>query len=131
MPNQLSPTNNQVPHLPALTGSKNILVITVGRPDTLSKIVFIRDKLTPTFQSVGNNFQSQNKNAPTNNAKRKDDRRTGRVFYTQVDVTTEWNPVLMGMFLIAHHPVQVFFDTGASHTFLSETFAMNHNIPIQ
>jgi hypothetical protein len=57
--------------------------------------------------------------------------KSGRVFYTQVDVTPEGNPVLMGNFLVAHHPAKVLFDTGASHTFMSRTFAMNHDVPIQ
>jgi hypothetical protein len=39
--------------------------------------------------------------------------------------------VLMGTLLVAHHPAKVLFDTSASHTFLSETFAINNNIPIQ
>ncbi|KAL5648371.1 hypothetical protein ACJX0J_039180, partial [Zea mays] len=53
------------------------------------------------------------------------------VFYTQVDVTPEGNPVLMGTFLVAHHPAKVLFDTGASHTFISRTFAVNYDVPIQ
>jgi hypothetical protein len=39
--------------------------------------------------------------------------------------------VLMHTFSVSHHPVRILFDTSASHTFLSKTFAMNHNIPIQ
>ena len=39
--------------------------------------------------------------------------------------------MLMGMFLVAHHFAKVFFDTGASDTFISRTFAVNHDVPIQ
>ena len=53
------------------------------------------------------------------------------MFYTQVGVTPEGNPVLMGTFLVAHHPAKVLFDTGASHTFISRTFAVDYDIPIQ
>jgi hypothetical protein len=53
------------------------------------------------------------------------------VFYTQVDVTSEGHPMLMGTFPVAHHPAKVLFDTGASHTFISRTFAMDHDISIQ
>ncbi|KAL5668180.1 hypothetical protein ACJX0J_020401, partial [Zea mays] len=64
-------------------------------------------------------------------AKGKDNRKTGRVFYTQVDVTPEGNPVLMGIFLVAHHFAKVLFDTGASHTFISRTFAVNYDLGIK
>jgi hypothetical protein len=53
------------------------------------------------------------------------------VFYTQVDVTPEGNLVLMGTFLVAHHFAKVLFDTSASHTFISRTFAVDHDVPIQ
>jgi hypothetical protein len=77
---------------------------------------------------TGNISQNQNKNTPVNSAKGKDNRKYGRVFYTQVE---EGHPVLMGTFLVAHHPAKVLFDTGASHTFLNKDFAMHHNISIQ
>jgi hypothetical protein len=98
---------------------------------------FIKDCPYPrqnnsSFQRpVGNTSQIQNKNTPDNSAKGKDNRKTGRVFYTQVDVTPEGNPVLMGIFLVAHHFAKVLFDTGASHTFISRTFAVNYDVPIQ
>jgi hypothetical protein len=53
------------------------------------------------------------------------------VFYTQVDVNSEGHPVLVGRFLVAHHPAKVFFYTSASHTFPSKGFAMHYNISIQ
>jgi hypothetical protein len=53
------------------------------------------------------------------------------MFYTQVDVTPKGNPVLMGTFLVAHHFAKVLFDTCASHTFISRTFDVDHNVPIQ
>ncbi|KAL5652090.1 hypothetical protein ACJX0J_037548, partial [Zea mays] len=56
---------------------------------------------------------------------------SGNMFYTQVDVTPEGNIVLMGTFLVAHHPAKVLFDTCASHTFISRTFVVNHDVPIQ
>jgi hypothetical protein len=98
---------------------------------------FIKDCPYPrqnnsNFQrSAGNNSQNQNNNISGNSAKGKDNRKFGRVFYTQVDVTLEGNPVLMGSFFVAHHFAKVLFDTGASHTFINRTFVVNRDVPIQ
>jgi hypothetical protein len=55
-------------------------------------------------------------------------KKTGRVYYTQVPTTLEGEPVMMGMFLVANHPVVIIFDFGASHTFMSKTFVDKHCI---
>jgi hypothetical protein len=39
-------------------------------------------------------------------------------------------PVMMGIFPVANHPVVMLFDSGASHTFINLTFIMKHEIPI-
>jgi hypothetical protein len=52
------------------------------------------------------------------------------VFYTQARAIPEGEPIMMGMFPIANHPVVMLFDSGASHTFINQTFVMKHEIPI-
>jgi hypothetical protein len=46
-----------------------------------------------------------------------------------VATTPEGEPVMMGMFLVAHHPAIILFDSGASHTFISKKFVEKHCIP--
>jgi hypothetical protein len=36
----------------------------------------------------------------------------------------------LGMFLATSHPTTVLFDSGASHSFISSSFAVKHNLPI-
>jgi hypothetical protein len=38
--------------------------------------------------------------------------------------------VVLGMFLASSHPVTVLFDSGASHSFLSSSFVVRHQLPI-
>jgi hypothetical protein len=59
----------------------------------------------------------------------KGERRTGRVYYTQVATTLEGEPVMMGTFSVANHPAVILFDSGASHTFMSKAFVEKHCIP--
>jgi hypothetical protein len=56
-------------------------------------------------------------------------KKTGRIYYTQVATTPEGEPVMMGTFLVANHPVVILFDSGASHTFISKKFVEQHCIP--
>jgi hypothetical protein len=59
----------------------------------------------------------------------KNTRKTGRIYYTQVATTPEGEPVMMGTFLVANHPADILFDSGASHTFISKKFVEKHCIP--
>jgi hypothetical protein len=63
-----------------------------------------------------------------NNSTGKNDKETGRIYYTQVATTPEREPAMMGMFLVANHPLVVLFDSGASHTFISKKFVEKHCI---
>jgi hypothetical protein len=72
---------------------------------------------------------SQGKVNTTNNAVGKNMKKTGRIYYTQVATTPEGEPVMMGTFLVANHPVVILFDSGASHTFISKKFVEKHCIP--
>jgi hypothetical protein len=56
-------------------------------------------------------------------------RKTGRIYYTQVATTPEGEPVMMGMFLVANHPVVILFYSSASHTFISKKFVEQYCIP--
>jgi hypothetical protein len=38
--------------------------------------------------------------------------------------------VVLDMFLASSHPVTVLFDSGASHSFITLSFIVKHNLPI-
>jgi hypothetical protein len=38
--------------------------------------------------------------------------------------------VVLGMFLTSSHPATVLFDSGPSHSIISSSFVMKHNLPI-
>jgi hypothetical protein len=38
--------------------------------------------------------------------------------------------VVLGMFLASSHPATVLFDLGASHSFISSSFVVRHQLPI-
>jgi hypothetical protein len=38
--------------------------------------------------------------------------------------------VVLGMFLTSSHPATILFDSGASHSFISSSFVVKHNLPI-
>jgi hypothetical protein len=38
--------------------------------------------------------------------------------------------VVLGMFLASSHPATVLFDSGASHSFISSSFVVRHQLPI-
>jgi hypothetical protein len=45
-----------------------------------------------------------------------------------VATTLEGEPVMMGTFLVANHPIVILFDSSASHTFISKTFVEKYCI---
>jgi hypothetical protein len=61
----------------------------------------------------------------SNNSASKNVKKTRRIYYTHVATTPEGEPVMMGTFLVANHPVVILFDSGASHTFISKKFVEN------
>jgi hypothetical protein len=94
---------------------------------------FIKDCPYP-MRNNSNNQQnpgssSQGKGNTTNNAVGKNMKKTGRIYYTQVATTPEGEPVMMGTFLVANHPVVILFNSGASHTFISKKFVEKYCIP--
>jgi len=46
--------------------------------------------------------------------------------YTTIEEIPAGEVVTIGMFLINQHPTVVLFDSGASHSFMSQTFASKH-----
>jgi hypothetical protein len=49
--------------------------------------------------------------------------RTGRANYTTVDEIPTGEEVLVDMFFLNEHPIIILFDSGASHDFMSSTYA--------
>jgi hypothetical protein len=94
---------------------------------------FIKDCPYPK-QNRSNNQQSswssaQGRGNEANNTAGKNMKKTGRIYYTQVAMTPEGEPVMMGTFLVANHSAVILFDSGASHTFISKKFVEQHCIP--
>ncbi|WVZ75631.1 hypothetical protein U9M48_023668 [Paspalum notatum var. saurae] len=52
----------------------------------------------------------------------------GRVHFIHLDQIPAGEPVLAGTFTVNGHPAIVLFDSGATHTFLSKTYALRHGI---
>jgi hypothetical protein len=49
-----------------------------------------------------------------------------RVHHTTVDEIPEGEPITVGKFLVNQHPAIVLFDSGSSHSFMSQAFARKH-----
>ena len=70
----------------------------------------------------------KNGNPNQNNQRQANTRaRPGYVHYTAVEEVPAGEVVMAGMFLINKHPVVVLFDSGASHSFMSQAFASRHD----
>ena len=52
----------------------------------------------------------------------------GRVNYVSAEEAAEDPDVMLGTLLVNHHPASVLFDTGSSHSFISESYAQLHNM---
>jgi hypothetical protein len=93
---------------------------------------FIKDCPYPK-QNRSNNQQNSGSSAQgkwnaVKNTAGKNMRKTGRIYNTQVATTSEGEPVMIGTFLVANHPAVILFDSGASHTFISNKFVEQHCI---
>ena len=53
--------------------------------------------------------------------------RPGYVHYTVVEEVPAGEVVTAGMFLVNKHPTIVLFDSGASHSFMSQSFASRYD----
>jgi hypothetical protein len=54
----------------------------------------------------------------------------GRVNHMTSDEAQQAQDVVLGMFLASSHHATVLFDFKASHSFISSSFVMKHNLPI-
>jgi hypothetical protein len=54
----------------------------------------------------------------------------GRVNHVTAETAQEAPHVVFGMFLINSKPALVLFDSGASHSFVTEQFVAKHNLPM-
>ena len=48
--------------------------------------------------------------------------------YVSAEEAAEDPDVMLGTLLVNHHPASVLFDTGSSHSFISESYAQLHNM---
>ena len=80
-----------------------------------------------------NNFKTS---APDQGSSQQDQKKkiipakTGRVNYTTLEDVPEGTQVMAGMFSIDHCLATVLFDSGASHTFISEACVARHQLRV-
>ncbi|WVZ52060.1 hypothetical protein U9M48_003153, partial [Paspalum notatum var. saurae] len=55
----------------------------------------------------------------------------GKVNHVTAESAAEAPNVVLGMFLVNSHPATVLFDTGATHSFITKSYAEQYNIPIR
>ena len=53
-----------------------------------------------------------------------------RVHHTSIEEIPEGESITAGMFPVNQHPVVVLFDSGSSHSFMSQAFAQKHDQPV-
>jgi hypothetical protein len=54
----------------------------------------------------------------------------GKVNHVTTEETQQAQDVVLGMFLASSHPATVLFDSGASHSFISSSFVVKHQLRI-
>jgi hypothetical protein len=54
----------------------------------------------------------------------------GKVKHVTSDEAQQAQDVVLGMFLASSHHATVLFDSGASHSFITSSFVVKHNLPI-
>jgi hypothetical protein len=131
--------NRSSPHPPSYPFKQHIFLRPTTTPTSSTRCFncgkfghFIKDCPYPkqnkfsNQQNSGSSNQGKGNKASTSTVKNV--KKTERIYYTQVATTPEGEPVMMGMFLVANHPIVILFDSGASHTFISKNFMEKHCI---
>jgi hypothetical protein len=54
----------------------------------------------------------------------------GMVNHVTTEEAQQAQDVVLGMFLASSHPATILFDLGASHSFISSSFLVKHQLPI-
>jgi hypothetical protein len=54
----------------------------------------------------------------------------GKINHVTTDEAQQAQDIVLGMFLASSHPATVLFDLGASHSFISSSFVVKHQLPI-
>jgi hypothetical protein len=54
----------------------------------------------------------------------------GKVNHVITEEAQQAQDIVLGMFLTSSHPAIVLFDSGASHSFISSSFVVKHQLPI-
>jgi hypothetical protein len=54
----------------------------------------------------------------------------GKINHVTVEQAQEASEVMLGMFLVNSEPASVLFDSGASHSFVTNQFVEKHNLPL-
>jgi hypothetical protein len=54
----------------------------------------------------------------------------GKVNHMTSDEAQQAQDVVLGMFLASSHPTTILFDFGASHSFITSSFVVKHNLLI-
>jgi hypothetical protein len=54
----------------------------------------------------------------------------GKVNHVTIEEAQQAQDVILGMLLASSHPTTVLFDSGASHSFISSSFVVKHQLPI-
>ena len=54
----------------------------------------------------------------------------GRVNHVMAEIAQEAPDVVLSIFLVNSQPASVLFDSGASHSFITDQFVAKHNLPV-
>ena len=52
----------------------------------------------------------------------------GRVHHVSAETIRDDSPIILGMLLANSYPAMVLFDTGATHSFIAQSFVEHHGI---
>jgi hypothetical protein len=75
----------------------------------------------PEFPNQPNSFRNGNQRVASNGP---------RVNHVNVETAQEAPEVMLGTFSVNSIPATILFDSGASHSFISQAFVRNHSIPL-